>query len=111
MCFDCVHHNILIDKLNKYGFRYSELHWFHSYLQNRKQIVKFNNEVSPQLNLNIGFPQGTVLGPILYLIYMNDLPDILPGNSFIMYADDMTLYSCAKNLIDASYQLPFISLL
>ena len=111
MCFDCVHHNILIDKINKYGFNYSELHWFHSYLQNRKQIVKFNNEVSPQLNLNIGFPQGTVFGPILYLIYMNALPDILPDNSFIMYADDMTLYSCAKNLIDASYQLPFISLL
>ena len=59
-----------------------ELRWFHSYLQNRKQIVKFNNEVSPQLNLNIGVPQGTVLGPILYLIYMNDLPDILPDNSF-----------------------------
>ena len=104
-CFDCVHHNILIDELNKYGFRYSELRWFHSYLQNRKQIVKFDNEVSPQLNLNIGVPQGTVLGPILYLIYMNDLPDILPDNSFIMYADDITLYSCAKNLTDASYQL------
>ena len=97
-CFDCVHHNILIDKLNKYGFRYLELRWFHSYFQNRKQLF-------PQINLNIGVPQGTVLGPILYLIYMNDLPDILPDNSFIMHADDITLYSCAKNLTDASYQL------
>ena len=100
-CFDCVHHNILIDKLNKYVFRYSKLHWFHSYLQNRKQIVKFKNEVSPQLNLNIAVPQGTVLVHILSLFYMNDLPD----NRFIMYTDDITLYSCAKNLTDASYQL------
>ena len=72
---------------------------------NRKQIVKFNNEGSPKLNLNIRVQQGTVLGPILYLFCMNDLPDILPDNSFIMYAGDITLYSCTKNLIDASYQL------
>ena len=91
-CFDCVHHEILLNKLNKYGINDRELAWFRSYLNNRKQVVSYNNISSSACNINIG-----VLSPILFLIYMNDLPNILPKDHCIMYADDITLFSSSKN--------------
>ena len=68
-CFDCVPHDFLLHKLTKYGILDNEYRWFNSYLSNRKQLVAFNNILSLQETVNIGVPQGTVLGKILYLIY------------------------------------------
>ena len=65
-CFDCVNSDILLQKLTKYGINGIPLNWFRSYLSNRKQVVYFNNKISSVVNLNIGVPQGTVLGPILF---------------------------------------------
>ena len=104
-CFDCVHHEILLKELNKYRINDRELAWFQSYLNNRKQVVPYNNISSSACKINIGVPQGTVLGPILFLIYMNDLPNILPKDHCIMYADDITLFASSKNFSEANTKL------
>ena len=66
--FDTVNHEILISKLYKYGIRGVTLNWFKSYLSNRKQYVSYNNIKSNELNITCGIPQGSILGPLLFLI-------------------------------------------
>ncbi len=75
--FDCVNHEILLEKLNLYKIKDNELEWFKSYLTNRKQRVLIGSAASPLLNLNEGVPQGSILGPILYTIMTNGMTDIL----------------------------------
>ena len=72
--FDTVHHVILIQKLSHHGVRGRELVWFKSYLQDRKQCCKINGHTSKIANVNCGIPQGSCLGPLLFLIYINNLP-------------------------------------
>lgn len=99
--FDCVQHGILLQKLERYGFRGSTLEWFKSYLSGRKQIVKIPNK-SDELNINCGVPQGSVLGPILFLLYINDLTTINITGKFTLFADDTTiLWHCKeKNILE-----------
>jgi hypothetical protein len=91
-CFDTIDHNILIYKLNKYGIQGTALSWFKSYLTNRSQVVTINNTVSSTKPINIGVPQGTILGPILFLIFVNDISNHVLNSSINIYADDVVLY-------------------
>ena len=96
--FDTVDHDILLKKLEKYGVSGLEYDWFTSYLNNRKQFCKVNGVSSDIKNINCGVPQGSCLGPLLFLIYINDLPFSLKKGHVSMYADDTTISYSSKNL-------------
>ena len=91
--FDTLNHEILLKKLQYYGISGTALHWFSSYLINRKQYVELNNTSSTISTLSIGIPQGSILGPLLFLIYINDMPNARNAFKFILYPDDSTLFS------------------
>lgn len=92
--FDTISHNILISKLSIYGIRGVVLNWFKSYLNDRSQYVQIDQTYSQRQPITHGVPQGSVLGPLLFLLYINDMPSISKLLSFILFADDTTgLYS------------------
>ena len=89
--FDTVKHEILLGKIYRYGIRETCLEWKRSYLRDRKQCVVVG-DVSSQYSVNnIGIPQGSILGPLFFIIYINDMPNISNNISCIMFADDTTL--------------------
>ena len=96
--FDTVNHDILINKLEHYGVRGNGLNWFSSYLSNRSQFVTLNNTNSDTKHITCGVPQGSVLGPLLFLIYINDLPNISNKMKFFLFADDTNIFFEASDL-------------
>ena len=95
--FDTVNHDILLDKLEKYGIRNNSLHLITNYLTNRKQIVYINNSYSTPQTIKCGVPQGYILGPLLFSIYINDLPKASHFET-LLYADDTALILSEKEL-------------
>ena len=91
--FDTLNHHILLSKLEYYGIRSTALQWFKSYLTERQQYVEYQNICSSTRELETGVTQGSVLGPLLFLIYVNDIHTVSNKLNFILYADDTTLTS------------------
>ena len=93
-----MNHEILLKKLEHYGIRGIALAWFHSYLSNREQYVSVNGYNSRSLNVTCGVPQGSVLGSLLFLIYINDIPNTSSKLAFYLFADDTSIYFESENL-------------
>ena len=89
--FDTVSHLKLLNKLKKIKIAQPTLNWFRSYLEKRTQKTNVDGDISSELNVTFGVPQGSVLGPVLFSIYVNDIPKEV-GDGIQMYADDTVIY-------------------
>ena len=90
--FDCIDHSILLNKLPYYGVRKSSHAWLCSYLQARQQRVRLSNEFSDWGEITHGVPQGSILGPLLFSLYINDLPSVINKSKTDIFADDTTIH-------------------
>lgn len=96
--FETIDRDILLDKLYQYGIRDRVLDWFRTYLRNRTQQVRFNDKWSEVISNEYGVPQGSVLGPLLFIIYINDIVNLCPEECSIkMFADDTVIYVPGKS--------------
>ena len=95
--FDVVPHHRLLYKLNWYGIRGNISQWINSFLTNRTQRVVLENTESSTIRVSSGVPQGTVLGPTLFLIFINDLPDCISHSTLRMFAYDYLLYKTIRS--------------
>ena len=96
--FDTVNHKILLQKLEKLGIQNNNLKWIENYLSNRSQSTLANGILSPSNAITCGVPQGSVLGPLLFLVYVNDLSNILKEAGHYLYADDTVIFKSGTNI-------------
>ena len=96
--FDTVDHAILLQKLCHYGIRGNALKWFTSYLSNRTQYVTYNGVVSAMKGISCGVPHGSILGPLLFLMYINDLCSMCKYTTPILFADDTNLFCSGPDI-------------
>ena len=103
--FDTLDHSIMLDKLTSPGLNRSAVQWFRSYLTMRTQSVCINGVLSEPQPISFGVPQGSVLGPLLFIIYINDLPLAVHGCCVELYADDTLIYFASKSVNEIQAQL------
>ena len=97
--FDTVPHERLLNKLHGYGVRGNVLNWVRDFLSDRSQFVSINDQMSSKINVTSGVPQGSVLGPTLFIYFINDLPQV--ANTFFkIFADDTKAYLPIHNVSD-----------
>ena len=96
--FDTIDHSILLLKLQLYGVRGIVLDWLSSYLNKRQHYVQYNNNKSNNMQIQCGIPQGSVLGPKLFILYINDICDVSKLLNFVLFADDTNIYLSGNDL-------------
>ena len=102
--YDCLNHELLIAKLHAYGISNNSLRLIYNYLKQRKQRVKVGSSYSDFLEINLGVPQGSILGPLLFNIFINDLISFVQICNICNFADDKSLSACdmSKELLKNS---------
>ena len=103
--YDCLHHDLLLAKLSAYGFDSSAITLIANYLSNRYQRIKIGSTFSSYLEILRGVPQGSILGPILFNLFINDLMFFIQETEVCNFADDTTIYSCSSNYEEATQKL------
>ena len=103
--FDLVDHNLLIDKLKRYRLSDMTIKWFSSYLIDRKQKVSISNKLSTEERVLTGVPQGSILAPLMFLLFINDLPLYTDNVKTDLYADDTTLHENDKSISNIKKKL------
>ena len=95
--FDTIDHSILLEKMSCLGFAGKTIAWYKSYLTNRSFIVNVGKEFSSPSKLSCGVPQGSILGPLLFLLYVNDMPQAV-NSELLLYVDDTCLIYMGKDI-------------
>lgn len=103
--FDLVDHDILLHKIKLYGCHENSQLWFKSYLESRQQCVTYDGQLSSMTAMNLGVPQGSILGPLLFILFMNDIVLEIKDSEFEMYADDSTMCCHAKTIQELNVML------
>ena len=98
--FDTINHDILVEKLHHYGIRGKCFSWFESYLKNRSQMVSYANQISSLAAVNLGGPPGSILGPLLFLIYINDLSNSSDHLEYLLFADNTHVFLSGNNITE-----------
>jgi len=103
---------VLLTKLSQVGVRGSELSWFKDYLSNRSEVVKVNGTISDSMNINMGVQQSSVIGPLLFIIFINNIVKSTKHSKIILYADDTAIFFAHKDIstIKSTLQSEFNSL-